>query len=54
VVIEHKGEKHPQIIIEDKEGNILDFHYLPAKARIEVAEGSEIKPGMCSPASRGR
>jgi DNA-directed RNA polymerase subunit beta' len=46
VVIEHKGEKHPQIIIEDKEGNVLDYHYLPAKARIEVAEGSEIKPGM--------
>jgi DNA-directed RNA polymerase subunit beta' len=54
VVIEHKGEKHPQIIIEDKEGNILDFHYLPAKARIEVADGEEIKPGTCSPASRGR
>ncbi|MCB9866640.1 MAG: DNA-directed RNA polymerase subunit beta' [Phycisphaerales bacterium] len=46
VVIEHKGEKHPQIIIEDKEGNVLDYHYLPAKARIEVAEGEEIKPGM--------
>jgi len=46
VVIEHKGEKHPQIIIEDKEGNVLDYHYLPAKARIEVEEGAEIKPGM--------
>ncbi len=46
VVIEHKGEKHPQIVIEDKEGNVLDYHYLPAKARIEVEEGQEIKPGM--------
>jgi DNA-directed RNA polymerase subunit beta' len=46
VVIEHKGEKHPQIIIEDKEGAVLDYHYLPAKARIEVTEGDEIKPGM--------
>ncbi len=46
VVIEHKGEKHPQIIIEDKEGNVLDYHYLPAKARIEVEEGQEILPGM--------
>ncbi len=45
VVIEHKGEKHPQIVIEDKEGNILDFHFLPAKARIEVKEGQEIKAG---------
>ena len=46
VVIEHKGEKHPQIVIEDKDGNVLDYHYLPAKARIEVAEGQEILPGM--------
>ena len=44
-VIEHKGEKHPQIVIEDKEGKILDFHFLPAKARIEVKEGQDIKAG---------
>ncbi|MFQ5591359.1 MAG: DNA-directed RNA polymerase subunit beta' [Phycisphaerae bacterium] len=46
IVIEHKGEKHPQIIVEDKDGNVLDYHYLPAKARIEVAEGQEILPGI--------
>ncbi|MGB2984692.1 MAG: DNA-directed RNA polymerase subunit beta', partial [Phycisphaerae bacterium] len=46
VVIEHKGEKHPQIVVQDKEGNVLDYHYLPAKARIEVEEGQEILPGM--------
>jgi len=45
VVIEHKGEKHPRVVIEDAEGNILDFHYLPAKARIEVDEGQEIPAG---------
>jgi len=45
VVIEHKGEKHPQIVIEDAEGKILDFHYLPAKARIEVTNGQTIKAG---------
>ena len=45
VVIEHKGEKHPQIIIEDREGQVLDYHYLPAKARIEVEEGQPIQPG---------
>ena len=45
VVIEHKGEMHPRIVIEDKEGKILDFHYLPAKARIEVEEGEEIEAG---------
>jgi len=46
IVIEHKGEKHPQIIIEDAEGQVLDYHYLPAKARIEVGEGDEIQPGV--------
>ncbi len=46
VVIEHKGEKHPQILIADPSGNILDFHYLPAKARIEVKEGQSIKVGQ--------
>jgi DNA-directed RNA polymerase subunit beta' len=45
VVIEHKGEKHPRIIVEDKSGKILDFHYLPSKARIEVEEGQIVKPG---------
>ena len=29
VLIEHKGELHPQIIIEDDAGKILDFYYLP-------------------------
>ncbi len=45
VVIEHKGDLHPQINIVDKDGNILDFHYLPAKARLEVADGQEITAG---------
>ncbi len=45
LVIEHKGEKHPQIRIADDEGKILDFHYLPAKARIEVKEGQQIIVG---------
>jgi len=45
VVVEHKGEKHPRVVIEDASGKILDFHYLPAKARIEVEEGQSVKPG---------
>ena len=46
VVIEHKGDKHPQIIVEDTKGKILDVHYLPAGARIEVAEGEEVQAGQ--------
>ena len=45
VVVEHKGEKHPRVIIEDQQGQIQSFHYLPAKARIEVEEGQQIEPG---------
>jgi DNA-directed RNA polymerase subunit beta' len=46
VVIEHKGDKHPQIIIEDAKGKILDVHYLPAGARVEVTEGQEVQAGQ--------
>jgi DNA-directed RNA polymerase subunit beta' len=45
VVVEHKGDKHPRLIIESKDGAIRDFHHLPAKARIEVREGDPVKPG---------
>jgi len=45
VVIEHKGEMHPRIVIEGADGKILDFHYLPAKARIGVKEGQIIEAG---------
>jgi DNA-directed RNA polymerase subunit beta' len=46
VVIEHKGDKHPQIMIEDSSGKILDVHYLPAGARIEVVEGQKVQAGQ--------
>jgi len=45
VVIEHKGDLHPQVNIVDESGQILDFHYLPAKARIEVEDGQKIEAG---------
>jgi DNA-directed RNA polymerase subunit beta' len=45
VVVEHKGERHPRITIEGGDGKILDFHYLPAKARIEVRNGQKIEAG---------
>jgi DNA-directed RNA polymerase subunit beta' len=46
VVIEHKGERHPRITIEGSDGKILDFHYLPAKARIEVSPGQKVQAGQ--------
>ncbi len=46
IVVEHTGEKHPQITVEDENGQILDFHHLPAKARIEVTEGQHVVIGQ--------
>ncbi|MDA7978053.1 MAG: DNA-directed RNA polymerase subunit beta' [Pirellulales bacterium] len=45
MIMEHKGELHPQIVLEDAAGKILDFYYLPQKAYIEVNEGDEVAGG---------
>jgi DNA-directed RNA polymerase subunit beta' len=45
IVVEHRGDKNPQVIIEDDDGKIIEYHYLPAKARIEVVAGDEVKAG---------
>jgi DNA-directed RNA polymerase subunit beta' len=46
IVTSHTGERTPQIKIMDKvEGTTLDFHHLPANARIEVKDGDFIVIG---------
>lgn len=45
VIIEHKGDLHPQIIIEDDRGQKLTLFYLPEKAFLEVREGNRVKAG---------
>ena len=45
VVMEHKGDLHPQIVLEDDGGKILDFYYLPEKAHIEANEGDKVSAG---------
>ncbi|QDT64614.1 DNA-directed RNA polymerase subunit beta' [Calycomorphotria hydatis] len=44
-VLEHKGDLHPQIVIEDSTGKILDFYYLPERASIDSQEGAQITAG---------
>ncbi len=44
-IMEYKGDLHPQIVIEDASGKILDFYYLPERANIEVNEGDQISAG---------
>ena len=45
VIIEHKGDLHPQIIIEDNTEKILSAYPIPEKAYIEVEEGDSIVIG---------
>ena len=45
VITEHKGELHPQVVLEDAGGKILDFYYIPEKAHVEVEEGDEVTAG---------
>ena len=44
-IIEHKGDLHPQVIIEDGTGRILDFYYLPERSNIMVDGGQQISAG---------
>jgi len=46
LITDHKGELHPQIVLEDKDGKPLDVYYLPEKAHIEVDEGSDVAGGI--------
>ena len=45
MITDHKGELHPQIILEDSDGKPQDVYYLPEGAHIEVDEGEKIKAG---------
>jgi DNA-directed RNA polymerase subunit beta' len=45
MIMEHKGVYHPQVVLEDESGKILDFYYLPEKAYIEVSPGEMVAAG---------
>ena len=45
VIVEHKGDLHPQIILEDSKGKIQGLYPIPEKAHIEVEEGSKVVAG---------
>ncbi|MFH1227340.1 MAG: DNA-directed RNA polymerase subunit beta' [Planctomycetota bacterium] len=46
VIIEHKGDRHPQIIIEDENKNVMAVYTIPEKAHIEIDEGEKVQSGM--------
>ena len=45
VIVDHKGDLHPQVVIEDTNGKPLDVYYLPERAYIEVEEGKKVSAG---------
>jgi DNA-directed RNA polymerase subunit beta' len=45
VIMEHKGDLHPQIIIEDDRGQTLAGYYMPEKAYLEVRPGQDVSAG---------
>jgi len=45
VIVEHKGDYHPQVVIENERGELLAVYGLPAGAHIGVKEGQSVKTG---------
>ncbi len=45
VISEHKGDYHPQLVVEDRHKEILGLYPMPEKAYLEVIEGQEIEAG---------
>src|SRR5205823_15134051 len=51
VIVEHKGDHHPQIVVRADEGGksggaILGVYSIPEKAFVEVEEGQKVVPGQ--------
>ncbi|MFH1550480.1 MAG: DNA-directed RNA polymerase subunit beta' [Planctomycetota bacterium] len=45
VIIEHKGDLHPQITLKDDKNNLLVAYAIPEKAHIVIEEGQHIDAG---------
>jgi len=45
VIVEHKGDYHPQVVIETDKGELLAVYGLPVGAHVLVKEGQPVKTG---------
>jgi DNA-directed RNA polymerase subunit beta' len=45
MIMDHKGELHPQIVVEDADGKPLDVYFLPERAHIIAEEGKVVSAG---------
>ena len=43
--MEHKGDLHPRIELEDESGKIVGTFYMPERAFLEVRENTKVSPG---------
>ncbi|HEY2785620.1 MAG TPA: DNA-directed RNA polymerase subunit beta', partial [Fimbriiglobus sp.] len=44
-IIEHKGDLHPQVLIEDERGNIIKAYFIPERANVMVTDGQKVASG---------
>ncbi|MBI2496131.1 MAG: DNA-directed RNA polymerase subunit beta'', partial [Candidatus Omnitrophica bacterium] len=45
IIVEHKGDYHPQVVIETEKGELLAVYGLPVGAHVLVREGQVLKTG---------
>ncbi len=45
-VLDHHGDLHPQLLLLDKQGEMVDHYSLPGGTTIVVEEGDTVTPGM--------
>ncbi len=45
IIMEHKGEKHPAIVVQGTKGEILRHYPLPERSHIEIEDGTHVIPG---------
>jgi len=45
IIVEHKGDYHPQVVIETEKGELLAVYGLPVGAHVLIKEGQTVKTG---------
>ena len=44
-IMEHKGDKHPTVLITDDRGNVLRGYPIPERANLQVTDGQKVAAG---------
>ena len=54
IVTEYKGDLHPQVVLEEQSGKILDFSTCPKRPTSRCRKAARSLPARCSPKRRAR